>query len=269
MTKQQTDISNQKTLLLTGGSSGIGMATADYFAQRGWTVYEMSRHGADRPGVVHLTGDVTIPEDCHRVVNEVIRLSGHIDVLISNAGMGIAGAAEFAPVADVHRQIEVNFYGASNIIQATIPYMRRRQYGRILIVSSLAATFSIPFQAYYSASKAALNALAMSLRNELAPHNIGVACLMPGDVHTAFTSSRLKTAAGADVYPRMQSSLATMERDEQQGQSAQGIAQRLYGMATTHWLRAYYYVGPVYHIFALLSKLLPASLIYSIVRRMY
>ena len=258
-----------QVLLITGGSSGIGQATAQLFAQRGWRVFEMSRHGASVQGVTHLQGDVTSADDCRQVVEAVIAEVGRIDVLICNAGMGVSGPVEFTPDEVSHHQLDVNFFGAVHIIQATLPHLRRQQQGRILIVSSLAAIFSIPFQAFYSASKAALNAMAMSLRNELAPSGIQVSCLMPGDVHTGFTAARRKQDEGSDVYQRLVSSVAAMERDEQQGQSPQRIALRLYAMACTRHLAAYYYVGAQYHLFAFLYKVLPATLISRILRMMY
>ena len=259
----------RQVVLITGGSSGIGQATASYFAQRGSRVYEMSRHESATPGVIHCQGDVTLPTDCQQVVAQVTAAEGRIDVLICNAGMGIAGAIEFTSADQMHRQMEVNFFGAVNVVQSVLPLMRRQQSGRILIVSSLAAYFGIPFQSFYSASKAALCSFAQALRSEVSPWGIQVGCLLPGDVHTGFTSARTKELQGSDVYPRLHQSIASMERDEQSGQSPQQLARRLYRMASCRHLSLYHYEGFLYHLFALLHKLLPASVENAIVRRMY
>ena len=259
----------KQVVLVTGGSSGIGQATASYFAQRGCRVYEMSRHESETTGVEHLQGDVTQPADCQRVVAQIEAAEGRLDVLICNAGMGIAGAVEFTPSDQMHRQMEVNFFGAVNMVQAALPLMRRQHSGRILMVSSLAAYFGIPFQSFYSASKAALCSLAQALRSEVAPFGIQVGCLLPGDVHTGFTSARTKELLGSDIYLRLNQSIASMERDEQNGQSPLRLAHRLYRMATCRHLSLYHYEGFFYHLFALLHKLLPASVENALVKRMY
>ena len=262
-------MAQQLTVLVTGGSSGIGRATAIYFAQKGCKVYEMSRHENAAAGVTHLLGDVTQPADCQRVIAQLEKEEGHLDVLICNAGMGIAGAVEFTSSEQMHRQMEVNFFGTVNIVQAALPLMRRQCSGRILIVSSLAAYFGIPFQSFYSASKAALCSMAKALRCEVAPYGIQVGCLLPGDVQTGFTEARTKELQGADFYTRMSQSLASMEKDEQHGQSPQKLARRLFRMATCRRLSLYHYEGFLYRLFALLHKLLPASVENAIVRRMY
>lgn len=256
-------------LLLTGGSSGIGRATAELFAQRGYRVYEMSRHDRGGEGVIHLTGDVTSADDCRRVVHQVLAEAGQIDVLICNAGMGISGAIEFTTSEAMHQQMEVNFFGVVYMVQAVLPFMRQRHQGRILLVGSIASHFSIPFQSFYSASKAALNDFALALRTEVAPWSITVGCLLPGDVKTAFTAQRQKEQAGADIYPHMSRSVSTMEHDEQYGQSPIRIAQALYRMAHSRFLPVYTYVGWGYHLLALLYKLLPATLVNWVVGRLY
>ena len=153
-----------RTLIITGGSSGIGQAAADLFAAKGYKVYELSRHGEDRAGVTHIDCDVTSPDDCRNAAAKVATEAGKIDVLISNAGMGISGAIEFTDINEAKRQFDVNFFGAVNIAQAVLPYMRNEHDGKIIFVSSLAATFPIPYQAFYSASKAAINAMARGAR---------------------------------------------------------------------------------------------------------
>lgn len=264
-----------KTLIITGGSSGIGLATADLFAEAGYCVYELSRHGKDRQGVHHIDCDVTVPDDCRRAAATVAECEGHIDVLISNAGMGISGAIEFTDASEMHRQIEVNFFGAVNIAQAVIPYMRQQvaqgtgTKPSIIFVSSVAAVFAIPFQSFYSASKSAVSTMAMALRNELRPFGINVCCLLPGDVRTGFTAARAKSTSGAEVYTHMNKAVANMEHDEQNGITPQCMARKLLGMAQKSSPQAFYTVGWQYHLFLLLNKLLPATLAYRIVGMMY
>ena len=199
-----------KTVVITGGSSGIGKATAAYFAQKGWRVFEWSRSGTSTESVTHIACDVTNPEETQAAAREVIDQAGEIDVFISNAGFGISGAVEFTTSEDAHRQMEVNFFGALNSVQAVLPYMRERKAGRILFTSSVAAVLSIPYQSLYSASKAAINALALALQNEVRAFGIHVSVLMPGDVSTGFTAARNKSEEGMNAYVNIRKAVAAM-----------------------------------------------------------
>ena len=109
--------------------------------------------------------DVTDSASVLRVFEEILKERGRIDVLVCNAGIGISGAAEFAPEHDYQMQTDVNFNGAVRCAQAAVPAMRRAGRGKIVFISSLAAVFPLPFQGFYSATKAALNAFSDSLGN--------------------------------------------------------------------------------------------------------
>ncbi len=258
-----------RTLIITGGSSGIGQAAADLFAAKGYKVYELSRHGEDRAGVTHIDCDVTSPDDCHNAAAKVATKAGKIDVLISNAGMGISGAIEFTDINEAKRQFDVNFFGAVNIAQAVLPYMRNEHDGKIIFVSSLAATFPIPYQAFYSASKSAINAMAMAMRNEVREFGIKVCCLLPGDVKTGFTGSRTKSNAGSDVYTRMNKAVKTMEHDEQNGITPERMAKKLLALASQGSPCMFSTVGLQYHLFVMLNKILPATLANRVIGMMY
>lgn len=250
-----------KTLLITGGSSGIGLATAVLFKEKGWRVFELSRHGVSHDGIEHVDCDVTDPESVRQAVAAVRQQTDRIDVLISNAGFGISGAVEFTSLADAKRQMDVNFFGALNITQAVLPHMRERREGRILYTSSVAAVLPVPYQAFYSASKAAINAMALALANEVRGFNIRVACLMPGDVATGFTAARDKSDKGADVYQNVTKAVSAMEKDEQNGMQPEQMAKLFYRMATRRNPAPYYIGGTVYKVFCLLNRLLPTRFV--------
>ena len=261
-----------QTLIITGGSSGIGQAAALHFATHGWRVYELSRRQpaiAPPPSLTHITCDVTDAAQCHAAVRQVVEAEGRIDLLISNAGMGISGPLEFTTPADAHRLMEVNVHGAMNVVQAVLPQMRSQHAGRIILVGSVAGVFSIPYQGWYSASKAALHALAAALRNEVRPHGITVCCLQPGDVRTGFTAARQKSTAGLDVYPHAQRSVATMERDEQHGLLPQSIARQLWSIAHRRHVCLYYVSGWQYWALCLIARFLPSTLVNKVVGWLY
>ena len=258
-----------KTVVITGGSSGIGKATAEVFAERGWQVFEWSRSGKSTDKITHISCDVTKPEETKAAVKQVLDKAGQIDVFISNAGFGISGAIEFTTSEDAHRQMEVNFFGALNSVQAVLPAMRERQAGRIIFTSSVAAVLSIPYQSFYSASKAAINALALALQNEVRAFGIHVSVLMPGDVSTGFTAARKKSEEGLDAYGNIHKAVAAMEKDEQGGMSPRQMAKQLYSIATRHCPAPQYVGGAQYKLFCFLDRLLPKRLVNRIVGQLY
>lgn len=259
-----------QTLVITGGSSGIGLATVRLFAAKGWQVFELSRHEVALPdGVQHVCCDVTDEAACREAVAAVLRKTDSIDLLISNAGFGISGAIEFTDTADAKRLFDVNFFGALNITKAVLPTMRAARAGRIIYTSSVAAPLSIPYQAFYSASKAALNDLALALQNEVRSFGISVCCLLPGDVRTGFTAAREKSIAGCEVYPNIEKAVSAMERDEEQGLSPDEMARCFWRIAHRRHVRPFYVGGWLYRLFYLLETILPKRLSNRIVGMLY
>ena len=163
-----------------------------------------------------------------QLYEEILQREDHIDVLINNAGFGISGAVEFTTTEDAQHQLDVNFFGMVRMNRQVLPVMRRQCYGRIVNLSSVAGAIPIPFQTYYSASKAAINSYTMALANEVKPFGIQVCCVQPGDIRTGFTAAREKNPEGDDIYGgRIARSVAGMERDEQNGMDA-GEGRRIY-----------------------------------------
>jgi len=258
-------------VIITGGSSGIGKATTELFANRGYRVYELSRRDIvhDNPNIKHLTCDVTNQDNVEQVIKHIIDTEQQIDLLISNAGFGISGSIEFTDSADAKRQFDVNFFGTHNVIKAVLPQMRLQHHGMIIITSSVAAVLSIPYQAFYSASKSALNALCLALRNEVADFGIKVSAIMPGDVSTNFTDSRKKSNAGTDIYIHAQKAISTMENDERNGMTTKQLANKIYSISQKHNPAPLYTAGVQYHIFVFLEKILPTRLSNWIVGLLY
>jgi short-subunit dehydrogenase len=151
---------------------------------------------------------------------------GHIDAVVASAGWGIAGAVEHTDLAEAHAQFETNFWGAVRVMQAVLPSMRQQARGRIVLISSIGGAIGIPFQAFYSASKFALEGLAEALAYEVGPFGIDVTVVQPGNVRTDFTANR-RMAAEPDnsAYSQaMRKAVAIMERDEANGVDADEAA---------------------------------------------
>ena len=153
------------SVLITGASSGIGEATAQHLSARGWRVFGTSRReqpastGGDVRFVVMDVGD---EDSVRRGFDQVLEESGGLDAVICNAGMGIYGAVEDVSIEAAMAQFQTNFFGVLRVLRATLPGMRERGSGRVILVGSLAGRAPIPFQAHYSASKAAIDALSGS-----------------------------------------------------------------------------------------------------------
>ena len=245
------------TILITGGSSGIGAATCDYFARRGWTVFELSRHGQSATNIIHIDCDVCDETSVRNAIAQVLTLTDHFDVVISNAGYGISGPIECTPIEQVTHQMDVNFIGAIRFTQAVLPQLRKQRYGCIIYTSSVAATLAVPYQAFYSASKAAINATALALANELREWNISVSVLMPGDVKTGFTSARKKSTNKQQIYQNAEKAIAIMEHDEQNGMEPIQMAKLFYHIATCRSPKPQYIGGTIYRLFCFLDRILP------------
>ena len=259
----------QKTAVVTGGSSGIGKATADMLAKNGYRVYELSRSGKDREGVTHIDADVTDSGTLVSAFERIVRKEGGPGLLVTCAGMGVSGPVEFIPEADMQRQFEVNLYGAINTVRAALPAMRKQKSGRIICVSSVAAVYAIPFQAYYSASKAAVNAFTDALRNEVKAFGISVTSVMPGDIATGFTDARQKTVLGEKEYPHAKSAVEKMEKDERGGMPPEAVARLIVRLAGKKNVAPCYTVGASYKALVFLKRLFPAAAAVKIVGSMY
>ena len=191
--------------IVTGGSSGIGAAAAEYLAAHGCTVYEFSRHekSGGSASVHHVTADVTDEASVAAAVQSVLDAEGRIDILLNNAGFGISGAAEFTSVEEAKRQLEVNFWGMVRVTRTVLPVMRAQRSGRIVNTSSVAAVTPIPFQTYYSASKAGVIGLTKTVAKEFASRNIQANAVAPGYIVTDMTGklSAEATEAFLKVIP--------------------------------------------------------------------
>ena len=239
------------------------------FAERGWRVFELSRHGVSKDGITHVDCDVTSEESTRQAIAEVLKQTKTIDVVISNAGFGISGAVEFTAIRDAQKQMDVNFMGAVRLTQAVLPQLRQQGFGRIIYTSSVAAVLAVPYQSFYSASKAAINALALALANEVRAFGITVSVMMPGDVSTGFTDAREKSVAGEEVYKSANKAVSSMEKDERGGMQPIQMAKLFYRIATSRSPRPQYIGGFSYRVLCFLERLLPKRLVNWIEYKVY
>jgi NAD(P)-dependent dehydrogenase (short-subunit alcohol dehydrogenase family) len=204
------DIVQSKTALVTGASSGIGEATAERLAAAGYKVYGTSRRAAkagQRPFEL-LPLDVTSDESVAAAVMEVLGSEGRIDLLVNNAGFGIApAAAEESSIEQARSIFETNFFGIVRMTRAVVPHMRRQRAGRIINIGSVLGFLPMPYAALYAATKHAVEGYSESLDHELRTRGIRVSVIEPAYTKTRFDANFLEPDAKLDEYREVRASL--------------------------------------------------------------
>jgi NAD(P)-dependent dehydrogenase (short-subunit alcohol dehydrogenase family) len=181
-----------KTILITGTSTGLGKATARLFLAKGWKVIATMRSPEKElelnqlPNLILLPLDVTNTAQIHQTVQEALK-AGPIDVVFNNAGYGLVGAVESHSEQQIRAQFDTNFFGTLEVIRAFIPYFRNQRKGLFINTTSVCGLVSNPQSAVYNASKWALQGLAESMSYDLAQFGIGIKNVAPGGIKTEFT----------------------------------------------------------------------------------
>jgi len=189
--------------LVTGASSGIGKATAERLATAGYKVYGTSRRGAQtgHRSFQMLALDVTRDESVEAAVNELIRVEGRIDLLVNNAGFGVAPAgAEESSLAQARAIFDTNFFGIVRMTRAVVPGMRKQRRGRIINIGSVLGFLPMPYGALYAATKHAIEGYSESLDHELRTRGIRVSVIEPAYIQTPFDANFLEPDAKLDEY---------------------------------------------------------------------
>jgi NAD(P)-dependent dehydrogenase (short-subunit alcohol dehydrogenase family) len=189
--------------LVTGASSGIGEATAKRLATAGYKVYGTSRRGAQlgQRSFAMLSLDVTNDESVEAAVRELIRLEGRIDLLVNNAGFGVAPAgAEESSIDQAKAIFETNFFGLIRMTRAVLPHMRRQGNGRIINIGSVLGFLPMPYGALYAATKHAVEGYSESLDHELRTRGIRVSVIEPAYTKTQFDANFLAPDSKLDAY---------------------------------------------------------------------
>jgi NAD(P)-dependent dehydrogenase (short-subunit alcohol dehydrogenase family) len=259
----------ERVILITGASSGIGKACARYLAERGYRVYGTSRKitgdGPVEDGSVRMIQmDVNDDRSVVSGINRVLQDAGRLDVVVNNAGFGIAGAIEDTSIEEAKALFETNLFGLLRVCRAILPKMREQGSGTIVNISSLAGRIGLPYQGMYSATKFAVEGLTEALRMEVKLFRIKVVLIEPGDFRTGFTSNRVHTAAskeGSAYQERFQRTLRVAELDEEKGSSPERIARLLYRILQDSSPRVRYSTGEaLQRAAAVLKEILPSKL---------
>ena len=260
-----------KIALVTGSSSGIGEAIAERLAAAGYMVYGTSRRGP-RGGsrtFEMLSLDVTDPESVEAVVGEVVKRSGRIDLLVNNAGFGVApGAAEETSIEQARSIFDTNFFGIVRMTLAVVPRMRERGRGRIINIGSVVGILPAPFTALYAATKHAVEGYSESLDHELRTQGIRVSVIEPAYTKTKFDANVIEPDAKLGEYADIRAALTEkMKEFLAAGDEPSVVADVVLKVAEAARPKVRYTAGPAAKRLALFRRFAPGGVVDSAVRK--
>jgi short-subunit dehydrogenase len=261
-----------KTVVISGASSGIGFATAEYLDSLGYNVIGLSRkHPTKEYKFKYYLCDITKEDQIIKLVENLKQDNGFIDVLVNCAGMGVSGAIEYSSEKEFRKIFDVNVMGQFLLTKNLIPLLRKSNNAKIINIGSVAGELIIPFQTFYSMTKAAIHAFSEGLRNELRPFNIQVVSVLPGDIKTDFTKNReMPLVLEDDVYnDRIKKSLGRMAKDEENGMPALSVAKVIKKLIDKRRVPVAKTVGFQYKLFVFLQRIFPKSFVNWIIKKMY
>jgi len=223
--KEENNSPVSRTAAIIGASSGIGLEIAAKLASMGYKAINISRGGCPSERISSLSADISQGSELEDALKSVGESHGRIDVLVYSAGFSMAAPVEYAKEKDYRYLFEVNYFGALRSVQAALPFMKEFG-GKIFFISSLGGTFPIPFDAFYSSSKAALDMLAKELRVELKQYKISVTSVRPGGTATGFTFKRkvYSDSENGSYGKSVNKAVAALGNMEQGGMSAVAVA---------------------------------------------
>lgn len=257
--------------LVTGASSGIGKATAERLSQAGYKVYGSSRRGgqAGQYPFEMLALDVTHDDSVAAAVAELLRREGRIDVLVNNAGFGVAPAgAEESTIGQAQSIFDTNFFGIVRMTRAVLPQMRRQGSGRIINIGSVLGLLPMPYGALYSATKHAVEGYSESLDHELRTRGIRVSVVEPAFTRTAFDANIVQPDAMLDEYRGNRTALnAFLQGSIARGDDPAVVADVVLKAARAPRPRLRYAAGGLAGRLSLLRRFAPASLVDAGIRK--
>ena len=226
------------TVLITGSSSGIGRATAEYFALRGWNVAATARDpgalgrlaGVSNIAALHL--DVKSEESVEQAIAAARKRFGAIDVVVNNAGYGLFGPLEGAAEGELEALFETNVFGSARVIRHVLPVMRAQHSGTIINMSSIGGLLAAPFGAGYYASKFAIEGLSESLRFELSLHGIRVKLVEPAHFKTGFIGRSLARLSHNAYKKEFDNYMLWVNREDERAPGPEAVAKAVYRAAT-------------------------------------
>ena len=259
-----------KVAIVTGASSGIGLASAKALRQAGFRVFGTSRRTTANAaeGIAMIACDVTNDDSAPAAVGKVLEATGRIDVLVNNAGMGLLGGAEESSIGQAQALFDVNVFGVVRMTNAVLPVMRDQRDGRIINIGSVLGLIPAPFSALYSSTKHALEGYSESLDHEVRSFGVRVCLLEPGYTRTSFEQNMTlpDRALGTYVSARARAN-AVMSDEMKTADSPDVVAANLIKAATAASPRRRYTCGNAAGRASVLRRFLPEGMFDSGLRK--
>ncbi|WP_158978167.1 SDR family oxidoreductase [Cellulophaga sp. L1A9] len=253
----------QKVVLITGGSSGIGKSIGIFLKLKGFKVYGTTRSKAKYPDFDAfdlLELDVKKEATITAAISELIKREAKIDVLINNAGVGITGPIEETPNEEILKAFDTNFHGPIRMMKGVLPQMRIQKSGLIINITSIAGYMGLPYRGIYSASKGALELVTEAMRMEIKDFGIQMTNLAPGDFATNIASGRYHAPVHKDSpYQKPYgATLTAINNDVDSGGDPIQVAHKVFAVINSSSPKVHYKVGDFMQKFSLLlKKILP------------
>jgi NAD(P)-dependent dehydrogenase (short-subunit alcohol dehydrogenase family) len=263
----------QRTAFITGASTGIGRATAELFLQKGWRVWGSSRKGVlpwEHPHLHALSLDLADPDSIHNAARIILEEAGRLDALINNGGGGIFAAWEDMSSADIRSQFEVLVFGPMELTRLLLPALKENR-GCLINITSLAASFPIPFLAAYSAAKAAWSNATQGLQLELHGSGVRIIDLQPGDIRTDFHQSMGKRPLSPEYAEQGEKCYQYIEETMASAPLPHGVADKILGLVGQQKPEPVAAAGSFFQscLAPFGKRFLPQSLLNLILRRLY
>jgi NAD(P)-dependent dehydrogenase (short-subunit alcohol dehydrogenase family) len=261
------------TILITGCSSGIGRATAEYFKTKGWHVVAGFKNLAAETewqaneSLLLVQLDVTKPNEIAQAFADAVQKFEKIDVVVNNAGYGLMGPLELATREQIQHQFDVNVFGLIDVTKEAVAHFRSVGGGQIINISSMMGLISLPYFSLYSATKWTVEGLSENLRYELAPLNISVKVVEPGTVKTRFMKDWVMgSRTHVDIYDtKYKKIFAGIEQKMDSGAAPEYIAKIVF-TAATDGRATFRYIGDPQAVFlTTVKKLMPLNLFQKII----
>ena len=253
---------NRGVALVTGASSGIGLATATALQNAGFGVFGTGRRitAEGSNGVTMLACDVTDDASVAKLVSDVLAKAGRIDLLVNNAGIGLLGGAEESSTAQAQALFDVNVFGVLRVTNAVLPTMRRQGKGRIVNLSSVLGFIPAPYSALYASTKHAIEGYSESLDHELRTFGIRVVLVEPSYTRTAFEENLAKPDRLLDIYDSARAGMnAVLRKAIEAGDAPEVVARTVLKAATASVPRRRYAAGKMARQVSFLRRFVPAS----------
>lgn len=254
-----------KIAIVTGASSGIGQATAELLVNAGYKVYGTSRKEAQATPHAYkmITLDVNSEASIDAALKTVIEIEGRIDLLVNNAGFGVApGGAEESSIEQTKKLFDTNFFGIVRMTRAVVPYMRKQGEGRIINIGSILGLIPAPYMATYAATKHAVEGFSESLDHELRTRGIRVSVIEPGYTNTEFEANTQEVDSKLDEYNIARTALAEIIKVAvAAGDDPQVVAKVVLKAANAKHPKLRYAAGKLASRLSLLRRFAPSALV--------